>query len=369
MTRQNLSLIRILLGLVTGLLLWLIWQALAVTSPEIESIKFRYFLTDRLFGSGAQAASGAASGYTIITNWRGLLPLACLFGVLFSILKPLPRFITWIAALILAGAVALYCFLSFKYIVPWGGPVIVLNCFYLCGTLIYLETEKIERKRNLAIDLQQQSEDERKRIAKDLHDESLQSLSRIIRLVDKLHGEIPDNPIPSEVRGRLESCISGMRSIINDLHPAELEEFGLAASLEHLVEEFTRSSGVKASFQDSTAGVRLPAFQELCIYRIAQEAINNIEKHAEASHMEVSLQKTDKLLCLKIADNGKGAVRKKRDSFGLQNIAYRTKLVNGQVEWKAPEQYGSGTMLVLKLPLAERKPENLCGEGGNAKAI
>jgi len=363
MTRQNLSLIRVTLGLLTGVLLWLIWQAITIRSPEAESINFRYFLIERLFG-GVQAADA-----TTVNNWIGLLPLACLFGVLFSILKPLPRFLTWIFSMIMAGAVVLYCFQVYKYIVPWGGPVIVFNCVYLCGTLVYLETEKIERNRNLAIDMQRQADHERKRIAKDLHDESLQSLSRVIRLVDKLHDEIPDNPIPQEVRGRLESCVSGMRGIINDLHPAALEEFGLAASLESLVEEFSRSSGAKVNFHDASEGVRLPAFQELCIYRIAQEAINNIEKHAEASQMAVSLQKTEKFLFLKIADNGKGTVRKKRDSFGLQNIADRTKLIGGQVEWKAPEEFASGTMLVLKVPLSERKSENDKGMGGNANGV
>ena len=356
--RLNLSLIRILLGLVTGILLWLIWQASAITSPEIESIKFRYFLTERLFSGLAHSSQAAASPYTIITNWRGLLPLACLFGVLFSTLNPLSRFVTWILSLVLAGVTAFSCFYAFQYIVPWGGPVIVLNCFYLCGTLIYLETEKIERNRNLAIDLQQQAEAERKRIAKDLHDESLQSLSRVIRLADKLHDELPENPVPQEMRSRLESCISGMRSIISDLHPAQLEEFGLAAALEQLLEEFSLASQVKTHFQDTSAGQRLPAFHELCIYRIAQEAINNIEKHAQASQVNVRLQKTDRQLCLKIGDNGNGAVRKKKDSFGLQNITYRTRLINGKVEWKLPDEFPSGTMLVLTVPLLKPKPES-----------
>jgi signal transduction histidine kinase len=354
LTRHNLSLIRILLGLITGLLLWLIWQTSAITSPEIESIKFRYFLTERFFGSGAHSA-GAANPYELITNWRGLLPLACLFGVLFATLDPLPRFITWICSLLMAAVVAIYCFQAFHYIVPWGGPVIVLNCFYLCGTLIYLETEKIERNRNLSIDLQQQAEDERKRIAKDLHDDSLQALSRIIRLVDKLHDEIPSSPVPQDVRARLESCITGMRGIINDLHPAELEEFGLAPALEHLLTEFSIDAGIKADFCDESGGIRLEPFQELCIFRIAQEAINNVEKHAGATEVRFNIQKTDKLFFLKIADNGKGDVRKKKDSFGMQNISYRTRLLNGQVEWKSPEDFSSGTQLVLKLPLSERK--------------
>lgn len=376
MIRQNLSEIRLVLGVLTGLLLWLIWQTSAITSPDSASVNYANFLanlppgwmdffrpwtheefvqffhinppyTDPWWTFGREPTTDAA----IIHTWIGFLPLACLFGVLFSIVKPLPRFLIWIVSLGLVSAIVFYCFQSFNYLLPLTQPIIVLSCFYLCGTVIYLETEKIERNRNLAIDLQRNAEDERKRIAKDLHDESLQSLSRVIRLIDKLSDEIPDNPAPKEIRERLETCVSGTRNIINDLHPSSLDEFGLATSLEYLVEEFGHSTGVKTKFDDKSTGIRPTTFHELCFYRIAQEALNNIEKHSGASQMCVSIEYHDQHLLLKISDNGKGTVQKKRDSHGLQNIEDRAKLMNGTAEWKKPDEFESGIMLVVRAPI------------------
>lgn len=377
MTRPDLRIIRLVIGFLTGLLLWLIWQTSAITGLGTESVNYEKFLAElppgwmdffrpwtheefvRFFnvpfslGQWWTFGKDPATDSQMVHTWIGFLPISCLFGVLFSILRPMPRFAAWVLSLLAVGSIIFYCFQNFHYLLPLSQPIIVLSCFYLCGTVIHLETEKIERNRSLAIDLQEEAEQERKRIAKDLHDESLQSMSRIIRIIDKLSDEIPDNPVPKEVRTKLEACIAGTRNIINDLHPAQLEEFGLAASLEQLIEEFKKSAKVKVKYQDASNEIRLPGFFELCIYRIAQEAMNNIEKHANASEVSISLENTEKQLCLKISDNGKGVdtVQKKTGSFGLRNIIDRTKLMNGEVEWKRPEEFASGTSLVLKVPL------------------
>lgn len=374
---QNLRALRLLLGFVTGILLWLIWQTSAITSPDSESSQYANFLANLPAGSldffrpwtredyisifhFAPPNSGhwwtfgkiPSTDAATVHMWIGFLPLACLLGVLFSTLKPLPRFLVWIFSLLAAGALVLYCYQTFNYQLPLSPPIIVLSCFYLCGTVIYLETEKIERNRTLAIDLQQEAENERKRIAKDFHDETLQSMSRIIRLVNNLHEENPENPIPTEIRNKLETCITETRNIINELHPAALEAFGLGPSIENLVEDFKNSTGVKANFNDRTNGMRLAPLNELCIYRIAQEAINNVEKHANASELIVSLEMKDKSLVLKVSDNGKGNVQRKKRSHGLQNIEDRARLMNGDVDWRLPEDFSSGTMLLLKVPLA-----------------
>jgi signal transduction histidine kinase len=330
----------------------MIWQACAISSPEAESIKWRFYLSEMLFGStSGHPVKAVLTGYTIVSTWRGLLPLAMLFGVLFSVLKPLARSLTWLAVVVLGGITAMYCFEVLKIIVPWGGPLIMLNLFYLCGTMIHIETEKIERNRTLALDLQLQAEREGKRIATNLHDESLPSLVRIMRLSDQLHTEYPDNPIPGEIRSRLESCITEMRRVINDLHPAALEEFGLVASMEHLINDFGQQSGIKTTYRYTGAQLSLPAFQELCVYRITQESLNNIEKHAGASEAEVLLEANDHTLRLQIADNGCGTTHKKCGTHGLQNITDRAKLLGARVEWKAPDKFSSGTMLVLTVPI------------------
>jgi signal transduction histidine kinase len=354
MPKQNLIWVRIAIGCLAGLLLWWMWQESIKTSPELESIKLRYFLSEALFGQSSAAAafkSGLGRDYTASTN-LGFLPLAAIFGVVFSILRPFPRFVLWAIVTVEQFIAAQVCFEAWRIIIPFGGPLVLINCCYICGTLVHLETEKIERSRNLALDLQIQAEQERKRIAKDLHDEALPSLSRVMRLADQLHEEYADNPIPQEMRSRLESTVSEMRRVINDLHPAVLENLGLAASLQHLVDKFAQETGIPATLHDDTHETNLPPFPALCVYRIAQEALNNVEKHAAASQTEVSLEKNENALLLRISDNGNGELRRKPDSYGLKNIEDRAKLIGAKVEWKAPAKFSSGTMLVVSLPLA-----------------
>jgi signal transduction histidine kinase len=79
--------------------------------------------------------------------------------------------------------------------------------------------------------------------------------------------------------------------------------------------------------------------------------MNNVEKHSGASYMVLTLQKIQNSLFLSISDDGRGEVRLKPESHGLQNIMHRAKLIRGKVEWKAPEKFETGTMFVLSLPL------------------
>jgi signal transduction histidine kinase len=214
-----------------------------------------------------------------------------------------------------------------------------------------LETEKIERRRNLAIDLQLQSEEERKRIAKDLHDETMPSISSVLRLVDQLTEQDGGNPIPKEMRGRLENCLTEMRRVINDLHPATLEEFGLSVSVAHMVEQFGRQSAIKAIFSDTTSGAQLPAFHEMCIYRIIQEALNNIAKHSKATELKVSMESAGDRVVVSISDNGVGGAQRKPGCYGMQSISHRAKLIGASVQWKSSEAL-SGTTIILNVPLA-----------------
>lgn len=347
---RNGALVRISLSILSGIALWLMWRAWKVTPPEVESVKMLSSITEVLFG----AQSIAGKYYTILDDWRGLLPLSVLFCLVFSALKPLPRFVALIIFALGGAAVGLYYFYAVKFIVPVGGPAIILTCAYLCGTVIHLETEKIQRNRQLAFDLQQQAEHERKRIAKELHDASLSSLSKVMRMADRLKEQYPESQIPTEIRASLEISIAEMRRVINDLHPAILEEYGLAIALEHLVEDFRKHTSIQASYADSGTLIELPEFHQLCMYRIVQEALANVQKHANASHVEVRLEQSSTGTVLTVADNGNGGAQKKPGSFGMHNIEQRAKLLGGSIEWRAPAQFPSGTMLIVHLPAAPK---------------
>src|SRR4051812_6098743 len=121
--------VRALLAMLSGIALWMMWRAWNVTPPELESIRMRYSIAEALFGS----QSTAGQSYSTESDWRGLLPLVVLSGVVFSALKPLPRFIALMMFLLVGAAVGIYFFHEVRLIVPLGGPAIMLVASYICG--------------------------------------------------------------------------------------------------------------------------------------------------------------------------------------------------------------------------------------------
>lgn len=349
---RDVWLVRILLGLATGIVLWLIWHMSMTTQPEVASVEFRVAICRNLFQVSTPAL-GELHNDMSARAWRVLLITFLASGIAFSALKPLARFVLWVLSGFLYAALVIYCFQFQHLVLPWSGPTTLLSCGYLLGTIIYLETEKIERRRQFAVNLQLQAEEERKRIAKDLHDETLPSISGVIRLVDQLSEQDHGNPLPSEIRGRLESCLTEMRRVINDLHPAALEEFGLSVSAAHIVQDFGRRAEVKAIFTDTTNGAQIPPFHQLCIYRIIQEGLNNVAKHSKATEVHVNLERVDDAIVMSITDNGVGGIERRPGCYGLQSISDRAKLISGSVQWKPSEKFSSGTTLLLNVPLKE----------------
>jgi len=352
---RNQRLINIGIACLVGSLIWFIWQASTKTPPELQSTLARFFLSKLLFGQSSAAETffnGSGRDISRTTNPIIYLPISMLGVIVFSSLKTLPRFLLWLVISIFLTVSSVVIFETQHLIIPYGGPMILLTFAYVSGTLLFLESEKIMRGRALAIDLQTQAEEERKRIAKDLHDEALPSLSRVMRLADDLHEQYQDNPLPLEIRSRLESTVGEMRRVINDLHPAVLENLGLAAALQHLVDKLSIEGKIQTNFQDRSAACKLPPFQSLCVYRIAQEALNNVEKHAEATQMCLSLEKNEDTLLMKISDNGKGKVEFKPESHGLKNMKDRANLLGAKIEWTKSLEFDKGTSVILTLPLA-----------------
>jgi len=348
------------IGALAGALLWFIWQAATTTPPETQSILARFFLSKLLFGASSAAETFFTQhgrDWTRTTNPIVFLPVSVLFAVAFAVLGPLHRMILWFVTAAVWTITAVVIFETQRLIIPYGGPFILITFLYVSGTLINLESEKIERSRKLARDLQIEAEEERKRIANDLHDEVLPSLSRVMRMTDQLQEENQGSQIPQEIRTRLESTVMEMRAVINDLHPAILENLGLAAALQHLVNRLALDTNIQAEFVDGSSGVTLPPFESLCVFRIAQEALNNVEKHSGATRVMASLEKTSSGLCLRVSDDGQGGVKEKAESHGLKSIQDRARLIGGRVEWKTPDKFPSGTMLVLSLPLSVGSPK------------
>lgn len=244
--------------------------------------------------------------------------------------------------------------------IPVVPPLAILSAVFVLGTVIYLDTDLRQRNRELAEareSMQVRAEEERQRIAEDLHDETLPALSTVARMADRLSQELGEHPVPRQMRDKLDGAISEMRRVINDLHPSVLETMGFVPALENLVNILSRETGIESKFCDGTGtgDYNIGGFAELQLYRIVQEALNNVQKHSAASKVEVCVTCQDGNLCISVQDNGKGMDVKavKLDSHGLLNIRQRAQLIGCQAEWGQPNLFLSGTQVSLKIPLAK----------------
>jgi Signal transduction histidine kinase len=242
--------------------------------------------------------------------------------------------------------------------VPIVPLLAVLMLSFIFGTLIYLDTDLRLRNKELAQAreaMQVRAEEERQRIAEDLHDETLPALSSVARMADKLSQDMEDNEVPTLMREKLDQAVVEMRRVINDLHPSVLETMGFKPALENLLVALEREMNIETKFNegDDQDDYGLSDMTKLQLYRIVQEGLNNIYKHSQAKFVEVSIGLQEADLLIKVTDNGKGIdpAKIRSDSHGLLNIRQRAQLIGAQVEWAKPKQYATGTELKLIIPV------------------
>lgn len=289
-----------------------------------------------------------------------LLLLGALFGAVASILPLGVRALVYFYSGMLLVCFAQVCFQAWHLAIPVVPPIAVLTLGFILGTFIYLDTDLRQRNRELAQareSMQVRAEEERQRIAEDLHDETLPALSAVARMADKLSKELEDHPVPLQMREKLDVAVSEMRRVINDLHPSVLETMGFKPALENLLSILARETGMESHFADGDgkSDYHLPDFTKLQLYRIVQEALTNIEKHSHATFVELNIRAQHGTLIISVTDNGKGIDPKliRPDSHGLLNIRQRAQLIGAHVEWREPEKFSSGTELRLKMPMDE----------------
>lgn len=203
-------------------------------------------------------------------------------------------------------------------------------------------------------------EDERSRIARELHDDLQQPLAAIRinarAIVDRVMGD-PSSAVPllAEIDRLASSAVESTRRIVNDLRPQMLEDLGLASALEMLARQFSQRSGIACSFvaQGELDDALLDSpTTATCLYRVAQEALNNVVKHSRSSTSTVRLARAaDGRLALRISDNGVGmgaADRHKSQSFGLLGMQERVRAVGGLL--RIDSQAGVGTSVEVLVP-------------------
>lgn len=195
-----------------------------------------------------------------------------------------------------------------------------------------------EQVRRLAERMLQVEEMERRRISRELHDEAGQSMLCIRLQLEMIEENLKPEEAPikgklQETRDITERTILEIRRLIAALSPAVLEQLGLGAALRQLVSRFSRVHPARVKLSLSRMG-KVPKKTEVIVYRLVQECMNNVGKHSQASHVNISLESADGVLRLNVEDDGVGfeveEALGRRDSFGLAGLRERVALLGGK---------------------------------------
>ena len=195
---------------------------------------------------------------------------------------------------------------------------------------------------------------ERRRLARELHDETGQALTSILlglKRVEEAKTKEASTAAAAELRAEIVHTLQAVRRLAVELRPAALDDFGLVPALERLAEAFGGDSGISVDVQANLDAVRLPAEVETALYRIVQEALTNVAKHAGAEHVSIVVTRRDGLVTVVVEDDGRGfgAGGGEGDGLGLVGMKERVGLLGGRLAIESTE--GSGTTIVAEVPL------------------
>jgi signal transduction histidine kinase len=247
--------------------------------------------------------------------------------------------------------------MSFVEIVIIGAIAMVLLGAMVVGLVIWqqklviqhkltIQNKDLQLQRERLIAVLQGQEQERKRIAEDLHDEVGAQLSvlklnlgGLQPLLKTGNGEVERL---KETKDFTDTIIQQLRFISQSLHPQALENLGLSHALDSFCNLMNKNKQVQITFKtnDNGQAQAIDKDKALNIYRVVQELINNILKHAQATTVTITYQHTPNQLILTVADDGNGALvnslqqsRKKTGSLGLKNIESRLNIINGNINF------------------------------------
>lgn len=215
-------------------------------------------------------------------------------------------------------------------------------------------------------------EEERRRIARELHDETSQAITSLIiglRVLEEGHPDVRQTS--SELRGLASGTLDEIHGLILELRPRALDELGLVPALRRYVEDFSQKTGIRTDFQAVGGGERLPQRVETCLYRIVQEALTNVARHSGASTASVVLDVRGGLVggtnhaggplhaggtrqaTAIIEDDGRGFDQAQvgRRSLGIAGMRERVALLDGTLQIESSPD--SGTAVFVKIPLGE----------------
>jgi two-component system sensor histidine kinase DegS len=223
-------------------------------------------------------------------------------------------------------------------------------------------TEEKQAQENVRAYLQQitrAQEEERKRISRDLHDDVSPDLIILIQKLDTLASlqrlklaTVKENL--KDIRNQAEKALEGLRATAQGLRPRVIDDLGLVAALEWIAEELEKDRHIHIKVETKNMEKSLPPETQILLFRIAQEALNNIRKHARAANVTIRVEGGEKYIKMTVTDDGQGfevpgiegIVSEGR--LGLMGMHERARLMNGSLQIKSSP--GKGTIVTVTLP-------------------
>jgi len=203
-------------------------------------------------------------------------------------------------------------------------------------------------------------EEERRRLARELHDDTLQSLIALNQRIQLAQLALADSPAAgslSEIQILTEQTIAELRRFTRALRPIYLEDLGLVAALEMLTREVGQSDHLRVEFQRIGSERRLTPEVELALYRMAQEALSNVARHAQASHVSLTIAFASQAVTMTIADDGHGfqvpaspAEFAPQGHFGLLGLHERADLIGARLDIQSTPGHGARVLVQLPTP-------------------
>ena len=229
---------------------------------------------------------------------------------------------------------------------------------FLRGASVDITKRKLieEDAHELSRKLMVAQENERARIARELHDDLSQSLA-LLAIQLQVLGKGSDTPDPLKARlddltGQIQRISSDVHRISHELHPSKLNQLGLEASLGGFCREIAQAHSLKVQFEATNIPRSLPEDVSLCVYRIAQESLQNVAKHSDASIASVTIERRDNEIRLIVSDNGRGfdpQAARSQESLGLISMEERIRAVKGELN--VVSTIGSGTRVCVDVPI------------------
>ena len=239
----------------------------------------------------------------------------------------------------------------------------LIDAFNEMSSKIKEQTENLKLERSMRLSSMIDGQElERQRLSRELHDGLGQSILAIKMRLERIASANPAKlkKIMEEVQDLFTNTINEVRSISNNLMPAVLNEFGLVDALLNLCREVSGSTGINVEFNHEGLTLKLDDKTKTYLYRISQEALNNIIKHSGAKEAFITISSDEAYVSLQVQDNGIGfnySDNRKLCGNGISNMKERVHLLNGNIEIKSEKQ--NGTFLKINVPL------NMVNDGAN----